>query len=334
VSYRFQVARDTGFTSIFSDDSNLVNTSWQTGPLQSHFRYYWRVRAKNSVGTGPWSPVFTFRTTYIGVANWLMPLEVRETGQARDTVYLGLHPDATCGIEAWLGEYELPPPPFPGTFDARFISTANGDCDLGEGLRVNLLPFDTYTQVDTYRVRFQPGTGTYPITFSWNSAFIGTVCDSMVMIDEFGGNNVYSRMDLNNSASVANTSISSVLLIRYGAFPLINDVQPPPPRTPTGYMLAQNFPNPFNPTTKITFSTIHSARITVTVFDVLGREVSRLVDDDYFQGIYTVTWNATNAYGSPMPSGVYYVRMTAIPVSAGSDRGESFTETRKMLLLK
>jgi len=334
VSYRLQVARDTGFTSIFSDDSNLVNTSWQTGPFQSHTRYYWRVRAKNSVGSGPWSPAFTFRTTYIGVANWLMPLAVRETGQARDTIYLGLHPDATCRIEAWLGEYELPPPPFPGTFDARFISTGNPDCGIGEGLRVNLLPFNTYTQVDTYRVRFQPGTGTYPITFSWDNIFIGSVCDSMLMIDEFGGNNVYSRMDLTNSASVTNTSISSVLLVRYGAFPLINDVRPPAPKTPSGYMLAQNYPNPFNPTTRITFSTDHSARITVTVFDVLGREVALLADDDYFQGVYTVTWNAANPYGSRMPSGVYYVRMTATSASAGSDRGGSFVETRKMLLLK
>ncbi|HLB01007.1 MAG TPA: FlgD immunoglobulin-like domain containing protein, partial [Bacteroidota bacterium] len=211
---------------------------------------------------------------------------------------------------------------------------ANPACDIGEGLRVDLLAFSTYTQIDTYRVRFQPGTGTYPITFSWDNIFIGSVCDSMVLKDEFGGSNVYSRMDVGNSASVTNSSITSILMIRYGAFPLINDVRPPPPRTPGGYMLAQNYPNPFNPTTRVTFSTEHTSLITVTVYDVLGREITVLADDEYYRGVYSVSWNATNAHGSPMPSGVYYVRMTAVPQSAGEGRGGSYSEIRKMLLLK
>ncbi len=334
VSYRLQVARDSAFTSIFSDDSNIVNTSWQTGPLQSHIRYFWRVQGKNSVGTGSWSPIFNFRTTFIGVANWLMPLAIRETGQARDTVYLGLHPDASCGIEAWLGEFELPPPPFPGTFDARFVSPGGPSCDLGEGLRVNLLPFVTYSQVDTYRVRFQPGTGSYPIVLSWERNFITSVCDSMIVRDEFGGSSVYARMDQTGTVSVANSSVTSVLLIRYGAYPLINDVQPPRPSTPTGYQLSQNYPNPFNPTTQIAFSAETDSRVRVTVYDLLGREVAVLADGDYSPGVYSVTWDGQNSSGSPMPSGAYYVRMAA--TSSGLETGGrgSFIETRKMLLLK
>jgi hypothetical protein len=328
------VARDSAFTSIFSDDSNIVNTSWQTGPLQSHTRYYWRVIAKNSVGTGPWSPVSKFRTTFIGVANWLMPLAIRETGMARDTIYLGLHPDATCGIEPWLGEYELPPPPFPGTFDARFVTTANAACDLGEGLRVNLLSFVTYAQVDTYRVRFQPGTGSYPIVLSWDRSFINSVCDSMVVKDEFGGSTVYARMDFTSSVSVTNSSITSLLIVRYGAFPLINDVRPPAPSTPSGFMLSQNYPNPFNPTTQVAFSTEHDARIRVVVYDVLGREISVLADGDYYPGIYSVVWDGRSASGSSVPSGAYYVRMIASPFDAVEGSKGAFSEIRKMLLLK
>lgn len=334
LSYRLQVARDSLFTSIFSDDSAIVNTSWQTGPLQSHVRYWWRVRAKNSVGTGGWSPVFNFRTTFIGVANWLMPLAIRETGMARDTVYLGLHPDATCGVEPWLGEFELPPPPFPGTFDARFVSAANPSCDLGEGLRVNLLPFVTYTQVDTYRVRFQPGTGSYPIVLSWDRAFITSVCDSMVVRDEFGGSAVHARMDQTGSVSVANSSVTSLLLIKHGAFPLINDIRPPAPRTPTGYMLSQNYPNPFNPSTRIAFSADRASHVRVVVYDVLGRELSVLADGEYPPGTHSVTWDGRNAAGSPMPSGPYYVRMIASPFAQEPGASGSFSEIRKMLLLK
>jgi len=156
----------------------------------------------------------------------------------------------------------------------------------------------------------------------------------MVLKDEFGGSSVYSRMDLNTSASVTNSSVSSILMIRYGAFPLINDVRPPAPKTPSGYALAQNYPNPFNPTTRITFSTEHNAHITVAVFDLLGREVNVLADDDYYEGVYSVTWTATNAYGAPMPSGVYYVRMTAASRSSETGDAGSYSETRKMLLLK
>jgi hypothetical protein len=334
VSYRMQVARDSLFTSIFSDDSNLVNTSWQTGPLQSHTRYFWRVRGKNSVGTGPWSAVSTFRTTFIGVANWLMPLAIRETGQARDTLYMGLHPDATCGLDPWLGEFELPPPPFPGTFDARFVTGANSSCDIGEGLRVELLPFVTYTQVDTFRIRFQPGTGTYPIVLSWDRTFITSVCDSMVVKDEFGGATVYARMDQAGTVSVGSSSVTSLLLIKYGAFPLINDVTPPRPRVPAGYVLSQNYPNPFNPTTMLTFSAEHESRVRVAVYDVLGREVSVLADADYPPGIYQVTWDGRNVSGSSMPSGAYYVRMIATPAVQESGSQGSFSEIRKMLLLK
>jgi hypothetical protein len=333
-SYRLQVARDSIFTSIYSDDSNIVNTSWQTGPLQSHTRYYWRVRAKNSVGTGAWSVAFTFRTTFIGVANWLMPIAIRETGMARDTLYLGLHPDATCGLDPWLGEFELPPPPYPGTFDARFISTASAACNLGEGTRVNLLKFVTYTQVDTYRVHFQPGTGSYPIVLSWDPGFISTVCDSMVAKDEFGGSSVYARMDRSGSVSVANSSITSLLLLKYGAFPLINDVRAPAPSTPTGYMLSQNYPNPFNPTTRITFSSQTESRIRVTVYDLLGREVSVLADENYAPGVYSVEWDGRNASGSAVPSGAYYLRMTAMPFDPESGSRGGYSETRKMLLLK
>lgn len=335
VSYRLQVARDSQFTSIFSDDSNLVNTSWQTGPLQSHTRYFWRVRATNSVGTSPWSPVFTFRTTFIGVANWLMPLAVRETGQARDTIYLGLHPDATCGIEPWLGEFELPPPPFPGTFDARFVAPAGSPaCDLGEGLRVNLLPFVTYTQVDTYRVRFQPGTGNYPIVLSWDPGFITQICDSMIVRDEFGGSSVHARMQETGTVSVSNSSITSLLLVRHGAFPLVNDIRPPAPRTPSGYHLAQNYPNPFNPTTRVTFSAERFSLVTVAVYDLLGREVARLVHGETAPGVHTVSWDGRSDAGAAMPTGAYYLRLTASPLEAEPGTAGAFTETRKMLLVK
>jgi hypothetical protein len=154
----------------------------------------------------------------------------------------------------------------------------------------------------------------------------------MIMKDEFGGADLYARMDLTDAASLANPSISTVLIIKYGAHPLINDIEPPRPRTPEGYFLAQNYPNPFNPTTNITFSTDQEAEITVAVYDVLGREIAVVARGTHFPGLYTVRWDGRSALGESVPSGVYYFRMTADP--AGGEGGSPYAATRKMLLLK
>lgn len=334
-SYRFQLSRDSAFTSIVKDDSVIQVTSTQAGPLESHRKYFWRVRGKNTSGIGAYSPVFTFRTDYVGVSNWSMPLSVRENGNAQETVYFGLHPDASAGIDPQLDEYELPPPDFFGTFDVRFIGPPLRPSSIGEGLRLNLLEFRTYNQIDTFKIRFQPGFGGYPITFDWPAGFVRVVCDSMLLVDEFGGNTLRRRMDVDSNAVVTNSSLSSVLIIKYGAHPILDVPIPGRERAlPQGFVLSQNYPNPFNPSTSVRFSTEDAADIDVTVYDVLGRLVKRLADRSYAPGEYSVVWDGTNEQGFVMPSGMYYVRMTAASRQAGASESERFSATRKMVMMK
>jgi hypothetical protein len=334
-SYRFQLAKDSLFAQIVKDDSTIAVTSTQAGPLDSHRKYFWRVRGKNTAGVGAYSAVWSFRTDYVGVSNWSMPLNVRENGNAQETVYFGLHPDATYGIDPTLGEFELPPPDLFGTFDVRFVGPPLRPTSIGEGLRLNLLEFRNYTQVDTYKVRFQPGFGGYPMAFTWSAGFVRIVCDSMLLVDEFGGNTVRRRMDLDSSALVTNTSLSSLLIIKYGAHPIL-DVPMPGRESelPKGFALSQNYPNPFNPSTTIRFSTEDVADIDVIVYDVLGRLVARLTNRTYFPGAYAAVWDGKNEQGMVMPSGMYYVRMTAVARSSGAGDPVRFSATRKMLLLK
>jgi hypothetical protein len=88
---------------------------------------------------------------------------------------------------------------------------------------------------------------------------------------------------------------------------------------PNSYSLAQNYPNPFNPATKISFSLPKAGDVKLVVFDILGREVATLVNENVKAGTHSVQFDASH-----LASGVYLYRMTA----------GDFTETKKMMLVK
>ena len=88
---------------------------------------------------------------------------------------------------------------------------------------------------------------------------------------------------------------------------------------PAGFRLDQNFPNPFNPATTISYQLPSACVVNLRVYDALGRQVSILVSAHQAAGIYRVTWNAGD-----FPSGVYFCRL----------RAGSFVETRKMVLVR
>jgi len=75
--------------------------------------------------------------------------------------------------------------------------------------------------------------------------------------------------------------------------------------------LFQNVPNPFNPSTRISFFLPDPDRVRIEIFDVSGRRIAVPVDGRYAAGRHSVHWNGTNAAGSAVASGVYYYRMTA-----------------------
>lgn len=88
---------------------------------------------------------------------------------------------------------------------------------------------------------------------------------------------------------------------------------------PINFQLLQNYPNPFNPTTTISYSIPEEKFITLKIYDVLGREVSVLVNEKKPAGNYKVEFNANN-----LSSGVYFYRLTA----------EGYTDTKKFVLLR
>jgi len=96
--------------------------------------------------------------------------------------------------------------------------------------------------------------------------------------------------------------------------------------TPARYRTAlhQNFPNPFNPVTTIEYSLAHTGRVEIGIFDVSGRRIAKIVDENGTPGVHRSTWNGKNENGQQVASGIYFCRMVA----------DSKTIVKKMILLR
>ena len=92
---------------------------------------------------------------------------------------------------------------------------------------------------------------------------------------------------------------------------------------PKEFKLEQNFPNPFNPTTKIQYQLPFNSKVTLKVYDILGAEVATLLNEVQDAGYKEISFN-----GSDYASGIYIYRITA------QNRGNTFTSVKKMLMLK
>jgi Secretion system C-terminal sorting domain len=88
---------------------------------------------------------------------------------------------------------------------------------------------------------------------------------------------------------------------------------------PKEYSLSQNYPNPFNPVTLINFELPENGFVTLKVYDILGNEIVKLIDEEKPAGRYNIPFDA-----KLLPSGVYYFRLSS----------NKFNETKKMILLK
>jgi hypothetical protein len=99
----------------------------------------------------------------------------------------------------------------------------------------------------------------------------------------------------------------------------VTSVRQVPAQLPERFALYQNYPNPFNPSTSISFNLPLKSFVSLKVFDIMGREVATLVNEELSAGSHLQQWNVAN-----MSSGVYFYR-----IQTGL-----LTETKKLLLLK
>ena len=95
--------------------------------------------------------------------------------------------------------------------------------------------------------------------------------------------------------------------------------------TPDDYELFQNYPNPFNPSTKISFKLPLNKNISLIIYDALGKEVNKLIDNKFYQhGKHEITWNGTNSNNKSVTSGTYFYKLVS----------DNVEKSGKMILLK
>ncbi|MFC1620208.1 DNRLRE domain-containing protein [Candidatus Neomarinimicrobiota bacterium] len=94
--------------------------------------------------------------------------------------------------------------------------------------------------------------------------------------------------------------------------------------TPSAFSLHQNYPNPFNPETSIGYTLNRDTDVTITVYDLLGKEVTTLISGHVAAGDHSVVWNGTDENNQAVPSGVYFCKMA----------GDGQVNMIKMVLMK
>ncbi|MDD8017219.1 MAG: glycerophosphodiester phosphodiesterase family protein [Bacteroidota bacterium] len=167
--------------------------------------------------------------------------------------------------------------------------------------------------------------GTLPLTGTVNAgqvAMLGKSSNSSPTYFKGSMDNIQVFNTALSQAEITDmyTSIKTAPLSTVGIGAVVEELQP------KEFSLLQNFPNPFNPTTNITFGVPQNSIVKIVVYDVIGDEIATLVNENFAPGLYTAPFNAAT-----FASGVYFYRMTSQPL-----HGEQkiFTSAKKLLLLK
>jgi hypothetical protein len=214
----------------------------------------------------------------------LNTLTITDNGGRSQTLFFGT--DASKLIQPSM--YDMPPLPPVGAFDARCETSDGGSMvqTHGEGSA----EFPVTIQSDEY-----------PLTVSWKVN--GTASYELT-----AGSGSVQTMRGEGTMKISNSDVHRLFLKLTGNGQI-----------PKEYALSQNYPNPFNPLTAIKYDLPKDSRVNLKVFNILGQEVTTLVNEEQKAGYRSVQWNASN-----VASGVYFYR-----IQAGD-----FIASKKLLLLR
>ncbi len=224
------------------------------------------------------------------------------------------------------------------------------------GINYSSIAFDPLTGVLWASVRPSFGTGKDKIytvdTATGDTALVGGTTLGLITpgiaFDEAGGlfaiagtgtaaSQLY-QLDRNTAVasligSTEKTGVTAIAIRATSQATSIEEISTS--EIPKRFELAQNYPNPFNPSTTIRFSLPSPSHVQLSVHNMLGQEVTRLVDMQMAAGAYASVWDGRTQSGLTAATGMYIVRLQATPTDGNeTGAGNTFVETRKMLLVK
>ena len=246
-------------------------------------------------------------------------------------IYVNLHTSANTGGELrgqvtlsgglgfsanLTGDQENPPVTTAATGTGTFTLT---DAGLAynitfEGITIIASHFHLgATGVNGGVVRAIDFAGANTVSGIWTSSDTDPLTDALIA-DVIAGN-IYVNLhtSANTGGELRGQLLPGIIEVPIGV--VDEDVA----QLPTKFQLKQNYPNPFNPATSIEYSVPYEDKIVLTIYNILGEEVVRLIDETQTAGNYAITWDAAN-----IASGIYFYKLQSGEISL----------TKKMLLLK
>jgi len=339
--YYIQVSNNNRFTNIVKSDSIVSDTLVTINNLEKNSKYYWRIQVKSSGNLGPWSNINNFITTLSQPSKpQLLPATQFQTGNVK------LNWKKVEGADLYSIQISKSE-----TFNSIFKSATSTDTFttiswFTEGqkhfwrLRAeNLAGNSEWSEVSDFTLIDAPTDLTLSINdaneivIKWsdksfiedgyiierlhNSQNYFTIIDSL---EENSSEYIDKNIELsktytyrvkayngNSESNYSNEATISLVSIKENE------------ELPTEYSLSQNYPNPFNPTTKIKFALPQTAKTKISIYDLLGKELETLLNNELQPGYYEINFNA-DIY----PSGIYFYRI----------QSGNFIQTKKMILMK
>ncbi|MCX6165553.1 MAG: YCF48-related protein [Ignavibacteriae bacterium] len=357
INYTVQVSTTPNFLE-FSDSVTITNTQYTipSGKLQQNTTYYWRVKASNSVGSSPWSSIWNFTTNNIttpiaptlispvngssgilltptldwsdvsSATNYHVQVSYNSTFTniadsatvtssqrtipvgnlyANNIFYWRVKAGNSSGYGPWSTVWYFytattPPPP-------TLISPVNNATN--QPLTPTLV-WDSSSITLYYKVQISTSSNFTDIvdsaTISNHQYTVpsGKLFNNTTYFWRVYGGNIYG---ISYWSVVWSFTVNSIGLSQNGI------------SIPGEFKLYSNYPNPFNPVTKIKFDLPKKAFTSLIIYDALGRTVETLVNTELKEGSYEYIWNAVK-----YNSGIYFIRIVS----------DKYVETRKMVLLK
>jgi hypothetical protein len=322
--YQIQVSTASAFTSNIIDETDITVTAFPLTSLGVSTAYFARVKAFNRMGESPWSAVVQFTTS----SGTDIP--------GKDATNLVSNGNFESGLTGWAfytngtGSFTASAPAFEGALAGKvcitaantnmqayrpglvvepltryrltFAAKSSTSHDLSISLIKEVAPYTNYG-VREWEVDLGPAWQSYSLEFT-TANISATVSDALL---QFWFSSYASPGD--------EYMIDDVVLARLGAA----SVEGPQEGVPQHHALSQNFPNPFNPETRIRFALPFQEHVQLRVYDITGAEVAVLYDGTPSAGVHEAAFDAGN-----LATGTYIAVL----------RTDSFMDKRKMLLVR